>query len=64
MAALVSWTFPIVTNMPSIGGGWSFAFFALMMALHFVFAWKVIPETKGRSLEEIQNDIARRRKVS
>ncbi len=62
MAAIVSWTFPIVTNMPSIGGGWSFAFFALMMALHFVFAWKVIPETKGRTLEEIQNDISRRHK--
>ena len=61
MAAIVSWTFPIVTNMPSIGGGWSFAFFALMMALHFVFVWKVIPETKGRTLEEIQNDISKRR---
>jgi len=60
MAAAVSWTFPIVTNMPAIGGGYSFAFFAFMMMLHFIFAWKVIPETKGRSLEEIQEDLANR----
>jgi MFS family permease len=60
MAAAVSWTFPIVTNMPAIGGGYSFAFFAFMMFLHFIFAWKVIPETKGRSLEEIQEDLAKR----
>lgn len=57
MAAIVSWTFPVVTNMPSIGGGYSFAFFAVMMALHFVFAWKIIPETKGKTLEEIQADL-------
>ncbi len=63
MAAAVSWSFPIVTNMPSIGGGWSFAFFAFMMVLHFVFAWKVIPETKGRTLEEIQEDMLKRHAV-
>ncbi|MBK7214027.1 MAG: sugar porter family MFS transporter [Bacteroidales bacterium] len=62
MAAIVSWSFPIVTNMPSIGGGYSFAFFALMMLLHFFFAWKVIPETKGKSLEDIQTELAGRRK--
>ncbi|NVO19937.1 MAG: sugar porter family MFS transporter [Bacteroidetes bacterium] len=62
MAAIVSWSFPIVTNMPAIGGGYSFAFFALMMLLHFFFAWKVIPETKGKSLEDIQAELAARRK--
>lgn len=62
MAAIVSWSFPIVTNMPSIGGGYSFAFFALMMLLHFFFAWKVIPETKGKSLEDIQEELANRSK--
>lgn len=61
MAAIVSWSFPIVTNMPAIGGGYSFAFFALMMLLHFVFAWKVIPETKGKTLEGIQDDLAKRK---
>ena len=57
MAAAISWSFPVFANMPSIGGGPSFAFFALMMVFHFFFAWKVLPETKGKSLEEIQEEM-------
>jgi Na+/proline symporter len=62
MAAVISWTFPVVANAPGIGGGPSFAFFAIMMGLHFLFAWKVIPETKEKSLENIQKEISARRK--
>jgi hypothetical protein len=61
MAAVVSWTFPIVTNSPAIGPSAIFAFFAFMMVLHFVFAWKIIPETKGKTLEEIQIELTERR---
>lgn len=61
LAAVISWTFPVVANAPHLGGGPSFAFFAVMMMLHFLFAWKVIPETKGKSLEEIQKELAVRR---
>ncbi len=62
MAAVISWSFPVFANAPNIGGGPSFAFFAVMMVLHFLFAWKVIPETKGKSLEEIQTELASKRK--
>jgi len=62
MAAALIWGFPIFSNMPGIGGGPSFAFFAAMMVLHFFFAWKVLPETKGKSLEEIQLEFTERRK--
>ncbi len=55
MAAAIIWGFPIINN--SVGGGISFGFFALMMILHFFFAWKILPETKGKSLEEIQTEI-------
>ena len=61
MAAAISWSFPVFANSPKIGGGPSFAFFAAMMLLHFLFAWKVIPETKGKSLEEIQKELTKRR---
>jgi len=61
MAAAISWTFPVFAVHPKIGGGPSFAFFAIMMVLHFLFAWKVIPETKGKSLEEIQEELRNRR---
>jgi sugar porter (SP) family MFS transporter len=56
-AAAISWTFPIVTNIPAIGPGNSFMFFSIMMVLQFFFAWKVMPETKGKSLEDIQKSM-------
>jgi len=51
MAAVVSWTFPVVAQA---SGGHAFSFFAAMMLLQFVFAWKIMPETRGLSLEELQ----------
>jgi len=54
MAALVSWTFPVVAS--SVGGGTAFLFFSFMMMLQFIFAWKIMPETKGKSLEQIQRE--------
>ena len=58
-AAALIWGFPVFAKMPGIGGGPSFAFFAVMMVLHFFFAWKVLPETKGKSLEEIQVEMGK-----
>lgn len=55
MAAVVSWSFPIMAS--GIGGGNSFLIFAIMMVLHFIFVWKWIPETKGKSLEQIQMEL-------
>ncbi len=56
-AAAISWTFPAAANNPAIGGGNAFMFFSVMMFLHLLFAWKIIPETKGKSLEEIQKSL-------
>jgi hypothetical protein len=39
------------------GGFYSFVFYSLMMALHLVFVWKFLPETKGKSLEKIQAEL-------
>lgn len=57
-AAALIWGFPVLNN--TVGGGISFGFFAVMMVLHFFFAWKILPETKGKSLEEIQEEIKKR----
>jgi SP family xylose:H+ symportor-like MFS transporter len=51
MAAAISWTFPVVAQA---SGGNAFAFFSAMMLLQFFFAWKIMPETKGVSLEELE----------
>jgi sugar porter (SP) family MFS transporter len=57
MAVVISWSFPIIAESSENGGFYSFLLFTLMMALHGIFAWKVIPETKGKSLEGIQREL-------
>ena len=54
MAAVISWTFPILAESSEYGGAYAFTLFAAMMVLQLLFAWKVMPETKGKSLEQIQ----------
>ena len=34
-----------------------FAFFAFMMCLQLLFTWKVMPETKGKSLEALEREL-------
>jgi sugar porter (SP) family MFS transporter len=50
MAAIITWLFPVVAGAV---GGWVFAFFGGMMLLQFVWAWKVMPETNGVALEDM-----------
>lgn len=57
MAAIISWTFPMLVERSEMGGFYSFLLFAAMMFLHGIFAWKVLPETKGKSLEGIQEQL-------
>lgn len=49
---LVSQTFPML--LESVGAAWTFFGYAAMNVLTFIFAWSVVPETKGRTLEEIE----------
>jgi sugar porter (SP) family MFS transporter len=57
MAAIISWTFPVIVEGSPHGGFYSFVFYSGMMLLQLLFIWKIMPETKGRSLEEIQKDL-------
>ena len=57
MAAIISWTFPIIVEGSPNGGFYSFVFYAIMMAVALIFIWKFLPETRGRSLEQIQKDL-------
>jgi sugar porter (SP) family MFS transporter len=57
MAAIISWTFPIIVESSPMGGFYSFIFYCIMMVLHLIFVWKFLPETKGRTLEEIQKEL-------
>jgi hypothetical protein len=57
MAAVISWTFPVIVEGSAKGGFYSFVFYSVMMALHLLFVWKFLPETKGKSLEKIQAEL-------
>jgi sugar porter (SP) family MFS transporter len=51
MAALISFSFPYFTSL--LGAGNTFMFFSAMMVLQLFFVWKIMPETKGTSLEDV-----------
>ncbi|WP_460501484.1 sugar porter family MFS transporter [Hymenobacter agri] len=50
LAAAITFIFPALTE--KLGGGNTFAFFAGMMVLQLLYVWKLMPETKGKTLEE------------
>lgn len=52
LAAIITFTFPYIAE--TFGGGITFSFFASMMVLQLLFVWKIMPETKGTSLENIE----------
>lgn len=56
MAALVAFSFPIVAE--ALGGGLTFTIFCGMMLLQLLFVWKMMPETKGKSLEELELNLS------
>jgi hypothetical protein len=55
MAALIAFAFPMLAE--KLGGGHTFLFFCVMMVLQLLFVWKLMPETKGRSLEQIERTL-------
>jgi sugar porter (SP) family MFS transporter len=62
MAAIITTVVPSVLELSNgdvnrQGGLRSFIFFAVMMFLQLIFIWRVMPETKGKSLEQIQKDL-------
>ena len=51
MASVIAFTFPFITE--TLGGGNTFMLFSVMMVLQLLFVWKIMPETKGKSLEDL-----------
>ena len=55
---LVSWTFPILDKNPYLvehfKHGFAYWIYGVMSIFAAVFMWRLVPETKGRSLEQMQ----------
>jgi len=55
---LVSWTFPMMNDSTwltdKFNNGFAFWIYGIMGALAAVFVWKWVPETKGKTLEEME----------
>ncbi len=56
-AALIAGLFPYLNSR--FGGGGIFAFFAVMMVFQLLFVWKMMPETKGVSLEDLEKRLVK-----
>ncbi|MCX6216865.1 sugar porter family MFS transporter [Spirosoma sp.] len=52
MAAIITFSFPYLAE--HFGGGNTFLFFTIMMVLQLLFVVRLMPETKGTSLEKIE----------
>ncbi|MEL4307743.1 D-xylose transporter XylE [Joostella sp. CR20] len=56
---VVSWTFPMMNNNTYLNDmfnhGFAYWIYGLMAVLSGVFIWKFVPETKGKTLEEMEN---------
>jgi sugar porter (SP) family MFS transporter len=55
MAAFIAFSFPFFAE--KLGGAVTFSFFGTMMVLQLIFVWRFMPETKGKSLEQIETNI-------
>ncbi len=55
---IVSWTFPMMNDNTwltnQFNHGFAYWIYGVVSFLAMVFVWKVVPETKGQSLEEIE----------
>jgi len=54
-AALVAQVFPFFAA--NVAGTYIFGFFAFMMVLQLLYVWKMMPETKGVALEDMEQNI-------
>jgi hypothetical protein len=57
MAATISFFVPAAEKL---GFGHTFLFFAVMMVLQLLFVLRIMPETKGMSLESLENLLIRK----
>lgn len=56
-AALITFLFPIIARISQIGVAHAFMFFSIMMVIQVFVVWLYFPETKGKTLEELEKKL-------
>jgi MFS family permease len=63
VATIANWaanfvvTISFLTLLSAIGGSGAFGLYAFLTVVALIYFWAVVPETKGRSLQEIERDL-------
>ncbi|HZY26024.1 MAG TPA: MFS transporter, partial [Bacteroidales bacterium] len=61
---LISWSFPVLDDntwlITKFHHGFAYWLYALICILAVIFVWKKVPETKGKTLEQIEKLISKR----
>ena len=59
-AALVTFLFPVISSEFQLGTAFVFLTFCVVTIAHALVAWLYFPETKGKTLENISNELSGR----
>jgi len=55
---IISWTFPVLDDniwlVEKFHHGFAYWIYAIICILAVIFVWKIVPETKGKTLEQIE----------
>lgn len=56
-AGTLAVTLTFLSLIRALGVGGTFGIYAALSVVAFVFIWKVVPETRGKTLEQIQHEL-------
>lgn len=57
-ATIITFLFPAVVEQSVYGAAYAFIFFCIMMIVQAITVWKYFPETKGKTLEALGNELS------
>jgi sugar porter (SP) family MFS transporter len=57
-AAIITFVFPVMVNWGENGAGNAFMLFSAAMLIQAVVVWKYFPETKGKTLEQLGEELS------
>lgn len=57
-AAIITFVFPVMVNWGENGAGNAFLLFAVAMIIQAIVVWKYFPETKGKTLEQLGEELS------